>query len=103
MVQQLINHVDQLYIQKLITSQGQVETDFFKDFEYQNISIEELRNPAIFIEYPKELAEYKKMLKNWIMMNIEKRKRLLKWDINSIPLVYKKLELFAQSLLNDAE
>lgn len=69
----------------------------------KTIDLQELASPIIFIEYPKELVVYKKLIKNWLLMEVEKRKRQFMWEEGYIPMPYLEITKFANRLLDPAE
>ncbi|WP_341200565.1 hypothetical protein [Croceibacter atlanticus] len=69
----------------------------------KTIDLQELASPIIFIEYPKELVVYKKLIKNWLLMEVEKRKRQFNWEENNIPMPFLEITKFANRLLDPAE
>ena len=69
----------------------------------KTIDLQELASPIIFIEYPKELVVYKKLIKNWLLMEVEKRKRQFMWEEGYIPMPYLVITKFANRLLDPAE
>jgi len=69
----------------------------------KSLDLQELASPIIFIEYPKELVVYKKLIKNWLLMEVEKRKRQFMWEEGYIPMPYLEITKFANRLLDPAE
>ena len=69
----------------------------------KSLDLQELASPIIFIEYPRELVVYKKLIKNWLLMEVEKRKRQFMWEEGYIPMPYLEITKFANRLLDPAE
>lgn len=87
---ELLSHkpADRLMIQK----------EFQKVFNFT-----EYKSPMIFIEYPRQLAQYKIMLKNWLLKEIEKRKRQFNLDEDTLPQSFKLIVDFANKLMEPAD
>lgn len=60
------------------------------DFDYY-------KEPYIFVEFPKEKNTFHKILKSWIIDQVETRKKVFEWD--EIPPEYQYLLDYANSLL----
>lgn len=64
---------------------------------------EQHASPIVFIEYTKELIIYKRLLKNWLLMEVEKRKREFEWETQEVPEPYFALTQYANRLLDPRE
>lgn len=68
----------------------------------QNIfDFEFYKNPSLFREFPREKETYLKILKTWLMDQIELRKRKLDWSF--LPEEYQYVQDYAENLLPQAE
>ena len=102
-ISDFIDRVDEHYENALIYEKETLEEDFQMLANRYFFPYRDLASPTIFIEYPTEFAKYKRLYKNWLLMLVEKRKRILKWDPSKIPPVYKALVNYAESLLRPNE
>jgi len=69
----------------------------------QVFNFTEYKSPIIFIEYPRQLAQYKQMLKNWLLKEIEKRKRQFNIQEDTLLQSFKFIVDFANKLMESAE
>lgn len=68
----------------------------------QNIfDFEFYKNPSLFREFPREKETYLKVLKTWLMDQIELRKRKLDWQV--LPEEFQYVQDYAESLLPQIE
>ncbi len=94
--------LDKLYFKELLYDQKipkkKAKQELSKKFDFANN-----RSPIIFIEYPRELAIYKRLLKNWLLMEIEKRKRQFMPYLKEFPAIYDPIIDYANGLLDPKE
>ncbi len=101
-VNKLFDEVDKWTYREQISIQQPNKTSIKKEMT-KVFNFEEYRAPIIFIEYPRELAEYKRMLKNWLLKEIEKRKREFHLDQGEMPMAFKIIVEYANQLMNPVE
>ncbi|QSS98018.1 hypothetical protein [Psychroflexus sp. ALD_RP9] len=101
-VNKLFYEVDNWNYREQISIQQPNKTSIIKEMA-KVFNFEEYKAPIIFIEYPRELAEYKRMLKNWLLKEIEKRKREFHLDQGEMPMAFKIIVEYANRLMNPVE
>lgn len=101
-VNKLFDEVDKWTYREQISIQQPNKSSIKKEMG-KVFNFEEYKAPIIFIEYPRELAEYKRMLKNWLLKEIEKRKREFHLDQNEMPIAFKIIVEYANRLMNPTE
>ncbi|EAP86956.1 hypothetical protein [Croceibacter atlanticus] len=94
--------IDKLYYESLLQNKIPNSVEVIEIIN-KSLDLQELASPIIFIEYPKELVVYKKLIKNWLLMEVEKRKRQFMWEEGYIPMPYLEITKFANRLLDPAE
>ena len=99
----LFTNLDSWYYSQLVIGDNPIETSEVTKILQQSFDLIELASPIIFIEYPNELVVYKKLIKNWLLIEVEKRKRQFMWEEGYIPMPYLEITKFANRLLDPAE
>ncbi len=95
--------LDNLYFKTQIFLERKIKEKEIQDIIQENFDFEQYASPIIFIDYPKQLAIYKRLLKNWLLMEVEKRKREFEWQEDTIYEPYKTVFKFAEQLLDPKE
>lgn len=101
-LQKIFEDLDDTYLKSLLENKTPKSSEVLETIN-ESIDLQELAFPIIFMEYPKELVVYKKMIKNWLLMEVEKRKRQFNWEENNIPMPFLEITKFANRLLDAAE
>ncbi len=95
--------LDYLYFKTQIFFEREVKEEEIQKIIQENFDFEQYASPIIFIDYPKQLAIYKRLLKNWLLMEVEKRKREFNWQDDTIYEPYQTVFKFAEQLLDPKE
>ncbi|HET8838538.1 MAG TPA: hypothetical protein VFM82_06025 [Flavobacteriaceae bacterium] len=90
-------HFKEFFLDKPIP-QEEAKKILNKEFNFANNA-----SPIVFIEYPRELAIYKRLLKNWLLMEIEKRRRQFTAYFPEFPAIYDCITDYADRLLDPRE
>ena len=98
----MFDDLDRKYIESLLQNKLPKSSEVLEIIN-RSIDSQELAFPIIFMEYPKELVVYKKLIKNWLLMEVEKRKRQFNWEDSYIPMPFLEITKFANRLLDAAE
>lgn len=96
-------NLDKLFFDKKFLLEEPIREKEIQDIIQENFDFEQYASPIIFIDYPKQLAIYKRLLKNWLLMEVEKRKREFNWQEDTIYEPYKTVFKFAEQLLDPKE
>ena len=98
---ELFQMIDRTYLLGLLSKKNQDMKETYIERFPAWFDFDYYKNPSIFVEFPKEKTVFHKVLKSWIIDQVETRKKVFEWEF--FPPEYQYILDYANSLLPLAE